>query len=127
MAVAVEVMDRCAQRRMSDDLHAVDEALHRWARLKRQDGPPNGWPTEWPPERWARGPRSTAPAEVPQWFIDTDAAVAKCTDLERKVLFIRYVRFPDATKRFQRGRLNMSEGKWDRTLRAARNTVAAWI
>lgn len=121
------VMDRSAQRNMDDALVAVDEALHRWARVKRSDKPPNGWPSEWSPERYARGPRSTAPAEIPDWFIDLDAAVAKCTDLEQRVLTIRYVRFPDATKTFQRKRLNMSEGKWDRTLRSARSTVAGWI
>ena len=125
--MAVAAFDMTARRRLDDALHEVDDNLHYWARLKRADRPPNGWPTEWPPERYARGPRSTAPAEIPERFMVIDAAVAKCTGLEQSVLSVYYVRYFGNTKHFMRRKLNMSEGKWDRTLRNARATVAGWL
>ena len=119
-------------RRMNDDLKRVDASLWFWAGFKRRDRAPCDWPEEGPIARAMRqqiegAAQSTAPKVLPDLFLTVDAAVAKCKPIERQVLTVRYVMHPDNGKDFQRKRLKMSEGAWDRTLRAARITVARWI
>ena len=121
---AVHCLDGASSRRLSDGLHIVDEELWYWAKHKRSDRAPNDWYTEWNVERSVRGPRSTAPVVLPERFVKIDRCVAQCTNIEQKVLTIRFVRYPNNGKDFQRRRLNMSEGKWDRLLKKARETVA---
>ena len=122
--MSATAFDLTSRRRLDEELHAADNALLFWARFKRRDTPPNGWYTESNTERFIRGPRSTAPGEVPDYFVKVDNAVAKCTPIQRRVLVVKFIEAPENSKEYQRRRLRMSEGMWDRLLRAARRTVA---
>lgn len=98
-----------------------------WAPEKRRDRPPNGWYTESNHERAIRGPRSTAPAPVSDQFAKWDAAVAKCTPLQRRMIYLAYVQFPSNGVDFVRKRLNMSHRKWHDAMQRALWTVASYV
>lgn len=126
------VIDLTSARRLDDALRRVDASLWLWASFKRRDRAPCDWPEEGPIARAMRqqiegAAQSTAPKVLPDRFLEVDAAVAKCKPIERRVLVVRYVIHPDNGKDFQRKRLHMSEGVWDRTLRSARITVSRWL
>ncbi len=112
----------------NDPLNAVRQGLVMfWAPEKRRDRPPNGWYTESNHERAIRGPRSTAPTPASPEFAKWDAAVAKCTPLQQRMVYLAFVQFPDNGVEFLRKKLNMSHRKWYDSMQRALWTIASHV
>lgn len=116
---------------MNGHTAAVDVALSEWGRCMRNGDDVLGWAKVSVLEKMRRerdgASQSTAPVDIPEGVMATDAAVAKLGDIRQKVLRIAYIRCPDAPRDVQRRYLRMSLHRWNRLLREGRHHVAGCL
>lgn len=109
-------------------LKAVDFVLAEWGRWMRDADSVLGWRkcslvSKMHTDRDGAN-QATAPVELPEGVMVTDAAIAKLPDIRRKVIKIAYLHLPNHPSEVQRRRLRMSQHRWDRLLREGRAFVA---
>jgi hypothetical protein len=109
-------------------LGAVDFVLSEWGKWMRNANKVLGWRTQSLVQKIQKerdgASQQTAPTEIPDGIMRTDAAIATLTDIRQKVIKIEYIHCRELAKEIKRRRLGMSEYKWNSSLKEAKQMIA---
>lgn len=109
-------------------LKAVDFVLAEWGRWMRDADSVLGWRKSSLIAKIHKdrdgANQATAPVEIPEGVMVTDAAIAKLPDIRKQVIKVAYLHCPNLPSEVQRRRLRMSRHRWARLLREGRQFVA---
>lgn len=113
---------------MSGPTVAVDIVLEEWGRWMRGADDVLGWRRSSLMAKIKKeadgASQATAPTEIPDGVMLTDAAIAKLGDIRQRVIKVAYLHCINQPRDVQRRRLKMSACRWDSLLREARRFVA---
>lgn len=117
---------------MNGQTHAVDIILYEWGRWMRGADDVLGWSKvsvlgKVKIDGLDGAAQASAPTEIPDGVMVTDAAVAKLGNIRQRVIKIAYMRFPNAPSVVHRRQLRMSQSRWSYLLREARQFIAAQL
>lgn len=117
---------------MNGQTKAVDIILHEWGRWMRGADDVLGWSKvsvlgKVKIDGVDGAAQATAPTEIPEGVMVTDAAIAKLKDVRQKVVKIAYMHYPNAPRDVQRRKLRMSLCRWNTLLKEVRSFVAAQL